>query len=129
MNSAKTISALAVTLLIGGILGSVGASTYWQRREREKLATTCDSVIILLVQQLELLDKTDIESSKAELNQRLAAYVLTAEEFSSRKDFAGFIARRAIFHASSRRNRQDYLIAEGIVKEESKIRYAPIIAR
>lgn len=129
MTQAKSILLSIVALLIGGLVGAWLVSGKMGKGERKREAINTYGTILFLSDQIELLNRSDVDKSKINLNHQLAIYALNAESIAKKDDDAGFIAKKALKLVAKQRTTPAYLEEEKAVKLLSETPVDPVITR
>ena len=129
MPLSRTILLSVAALLVGGLIGARVASVNMGKGERNKEALRTYATTLLIGDQIDLMNRSEFEKAKTNLNHQLAIYAMKAEYIAKTDDDAGFIAKRALNMVADYRSSPAYLQEEKAVKLLLATPIDPIIAR
>jgi hypothetical protein len=129
MTIAKGILFSVVALVVGGLAGAWLGRSNMGKGERKREAINTYATTLFLSEQIELLNRSDVEKAKVNLNHQLAIYALKAESLAKKEDDAGFIAKKALKMVANQRTTPAYLEEEKAVKLLSETPIDPVITR
>ncbi len=129
MTPTKTVLVAIAALLVGGILGAwiVQSSSGKEARKRESIGNY--GTTLFISEQMDLLNRSDLEKAKLNLNHQLAIHALKAEALARKDDDAGVIAKQTLKWVANQRTTPAYLEEEKAVKLLSETPIDPVITR
>ena len=129
MTNARCLFFSMVALVVGGLVGAWLGRSDMGKGERKREAISTYATTLFLSEQIEVLNRSEVEKAKVDLNHQLAIYALKAESLAKKDDDAGFIARKALKMVANQRTTPAYLEEEKAVRLLSATPIDPAITR